>query len=97
MKLAVAGDPELAAAITRLQGEWNSQTGAEVQVLQIAEKDLAESEKHSGRRSDYAIRDLSAYFAEQKMIVPVPHVHAKNLAMGGYFRFVASTGGCLGR
>ncbi len=42
LKLAVAGDPELAAAVSRLQGEWNSQTGAEVQVLQITENDLAQ-------------------------------------------------------
>ncbi len=73
MKLAVAGDPELAAAVGRLQGEWNSQTGAEVQVLQISENDLAQSVSKN-LPADAVICDprFIAIFAEQKMIVPVP-------------------------
>jgi multiple sugar transport system substrate-binding protein len=71
LKLAVAGDPELAAAVTRLQGEWNAQTGAEVQVMQIAEKDLAESKSIP---ADAVLCDprFIGHFAEQKKIVPVP-------------------------
>ncbi len=45
LTLAVAGDPDLAAAITRLHGEWNAQTGADFQVVQIAENELAEAKK----------------------------------------------------
>lgn len=71
LKLVVAGDPELAAAVTRLQGEWNAQTGAEVQVMQIAEKDLAESKSIP---ADAVLCDprFIGHFAEQKKIVPVP-------------------------
>ena len=73
MKLAVVGDPEMAAAVGRLQGEWNSQTGAEVQVLQITENDLAQSALKNFP-ADAVICDprFIALFAEQKRIVPVP-------------------------
>ena len=73
LKLTVAGDPELAAAVTRLQGELNSQTGAEVEILQIAEKDLADS-LSKNIPADAVLCDprFIALFAEQKTIVPVP-------------------------
>jgi multiple sugar transport system substrate-binding protein len=73
LKLAVAGDPEMAAAVGRLQGEWNSQTGAEVQVSQITENDLAQSVSNNFP-ADAVICDprFIALFAEQKIIVPVP-------------------------
>jgi multiple sugar transport system substrate-binding protein len=73
LKLAVADDPELAAAITRLQGEWNAQTGAEVQVIQIAEKDLAQSNS-KGLPADAVLCDphFIGILTEQKMIAPVP-------------------------
>ena len=71
LKLAVAGDPELAQAVARLQGEWNSQTGAEVEVLQISEKELLEAKDIP---ADAVLCDprFIGIFAEQKMIVPVP-------------------------
>ena len=67
----MAGDPDLAAAVARLQGEWNAQTGAEVQVLQIAEKDLAKSKNLP---ADAVLCDprFIGLLAEQKMIAPVP-------------------------
>jgi multiple sugar transport system substrate-binding protein len=73
LKLAVAGDPEMAAAVGRLQGEWNSQTGAEFQVLQITENDLAQSVSKN-LPADAVICDprFIALFAQQKRIVPVP-------------------------
>jgi multiple sugar transport system substrate-binding protein len=71
LTLAVADDAELAAAITRLKGEWNAQTGAEVNVLQITEKDLAAS---AILPADAVVCDprLIGPFAEKKMIAPVP-------------------------
>ncbi len=73
MKLAVAGDPEMGAAIDRLQGEWTSQTGAEFQVLQISEKELGQWGPNNFP-ADAVICDprFISVFAEQKMIVPVP-------------------------
>ncbi len=73
LKLAVGGDPEMGAAISRLQGEWDSQTGAEFQVVQISEKDLAESVTKNFP-ADAVICDprFISLFAEQKAIVPVP-------------------------
>ncbi|MEN6407618.1 MAG: extracellular solute-binding protein [Thermoguttaceae bacterium] len=41
LRLAVVDDPAIAAAVVRLRGEWNVQTGAELQVSEITEKDLA--------------------------------------------------------
>ena len=38
---AVVDDPALAAAVGRMRGEWNAQTGAELQVEQRTEKELA--------------------------------------------------------
>ena len=77
LTVAVADDPEMAAAITRLQGEWNLQTGAEVQVLQIAEKDLANPNSNSTSQSlpaDAVLCDprFIGLTAEKKMIAPVP-------------------------
>ena len=73
VKLAVVGDPEMGAAIGRLQGEWNSQTGAEFQILQISETELGEPVSKNFP-ADAVICDprFISVFAEQKMIVPVP-------------------------
>ena len=40
LRLAVVGDPGLAAAAERLRGEWNALTGCKVQVETIDEKDF---------------------------------------------------------
>jgi multiple sugar transport system substrate-binding protein len=86
LKLAVAGDPDMAAAIGRLQGEWNAQTGAEVQVLQITEKELAESSLKNFP-ADAVICDprFIAIFAEHKMIVRVPASMQKNAQWADIF------------
>jgi len=86
LKLAVADDPELATAVTRLQGEWNAQTGAEVQVLQIAEKDLTESNS-KGLPADAVLCDprFIGLFAEQKLIAPVPESMQKTAQWADIF------------
>ncbi len=44
LKLLVAGDPQIAAAAQRLQGEWTAQTGSDFQVDSISEEDLTEAD-----------------------------------------------------
>jgi multiple sugar transport system substrate-binding protein len=73
LKIAVAGDPEMGAAIGRLQGEWNLQTGGEFQVLEIAEKDLGEWVSRDFP-ADAVICDprFISIFGEQEKIASVP-------------------------
>jgi multiple sugar transport system substrate-binding protein len=73
LKLAVAGDAELAAAIVRLQGEWNTQTGAEVEVLQFAEKNLVESLSAENIPGDAVVCDpyFMGLLAEKELAVGV--------------------------
>jgi multiple sugar transport system substrate-binding protein len=71
LKLAVADDPGLAAAVIRLQGEWNRQTGGEYEVAKIAANDLA---KAKTLPADAVIcpPGLLGPLAEQKLIGAVP-------------------------
>ena len=73
LTLAVVGDTDFAASITRLQGEWNSQTGADFQVLQLSNNELAET-KSQNLPADAVLCDprFISIFAEQKLIAPVP-------------------------
>jgi multiple sugar transport system substrate-binding protein len=96
LTLAVAGDPELASAIIRLQGEWNSQTGAELQVLQIAEKELGESETLSADAVICAPRFIVP-FAEKNLIVPVPASMQKTAEWADIFDLPRQQEVCWGK
>ena len=50
LRLAVVDDPALAAAVVRVRGEWNAQTGSELEVVETTEKDLLERRSLAGRR-----------------------------------------------
>ena len=71
LRLAVVGDPALAAAVVRAQGEWNAQTGAELQVRQTTEKDLVEAD---ALPADAVIcpSHLLGVLAERALLAPVP-------------------------
>ena len=45
LRLLVAGDSDLATAIGQLRGEWNGQTGCELELQQITAAELADAEK----------------------------------------------------
>ena len=44
LRLAVVGDPALAEAVLHLRGEWNAQTGAELEVVELSEDQLREAD-----------------------------------------------------
>jgi len=73
----VAGDSAIAAAVRALKDEWNAQTGAEVDIIECQEKDLAGAASLPG---DAVIcpAHLMGPLAEAKRLAPVPHNLAQN-------------------
>jgi multiple sugar transport system substrate-binding protein len=71
LHLAVVDDPALAAAVARVQGEWNAQTGAEINVEHITEKDLL-SAATLPADAVLAPSHLLAVLAERELLAPVP-------------------------
>ena len=71
LRLAVADDPALAAAILRVRGEWNVQTGSEFQVEETTEKDLLEAGKID---ADALLcpSHLLGVLCERELLAPVP-------------------------
>ncbi|MCG2684817.1 MAG: extracellular solute-binding protein [Planctomycetales bacterium] len=71
LRLAVVDDPALAAAVVQARGEWNAQTGAELEVTEISEKELERAETLPADAvlcPSFAIGVL----AERNLIEPVP-------------------------
>jgi len=71
LQLLVVDDPAMAEAIGQLRGEWNAQTGAELQVEQASQKDLEGAESMS---ADAVIgpSHLLGPFAERDLLAPMP-------------------------
>jgi multiple sugar transport system substrate-binding protein len=71
LRLAVVDDPALAAAVVRIKGEWNAQTGSELQVTETTEKDLLAAAELP---ADAVLcpSHLLGVLAERKWIAPVP-------------------------
>jgi multiple sugar transport system substrate-binding protein len=71
IRLAVVDDPALAAAVVRARGEWNAQTGSELEVLKTTEKDLLGGDRLP---ADAAICPawLMGVLAERGWLAPVP-------------------------
>jgi multiple sugar transport system substrate-binding protein len=71
LRLAVVDDPALAAAVIRARGEWNAQTGSELEVVETTERDLLGGERLS---ADAAICPswLMGVLAERGRLAPVP-------------------------
>jgi multiple sugar transport system substrate-binding protein len=71
IRLAVVDDPELAAAVVRARGEWNVQTGSDIEVVETSEKDLLGGKSLPG---DAAIcpAGLMGVLAERGWLARVP-------------------------
>ena len=84
LRLAVADDPALAAAVVQARGEWNAQTGAELEVVEIAAKDL---EGANPPQADAVIFPSHAlcFLAEREWIEPVPKKIIRGEQWGGIF------------
>ena len=87
LRLAVVDDPALAAAVVRVHGEWNAQTGAEFQVEQVTEKDLANAE---ALPADAVLcpSHLLGGLAERKLLAPVPPPILHDAEWGGIFELL---------
>ena len=87
LRIAVVDDPALAAAVKRVSGEWNAQTGAELQVAQVTEKDLAKAETLPADAvlcPSHLLGDL----AERKLLAPVPPSILRDAQWGGIFELL---------
>jgi multiple sugar transport system substrate-binding protein len=74
LRLAVVGDPAMAAAVRELQGEWNAQTGAEVEVVEAEEKAVEDAASADGLPGDAIVcpSHMLGPWAEKKLLAPVP-------------------------
>jgi multiple sugar transport system substrate-binding protein len=70
LRLAVADDPALAAAVERVKGEWNAQTGSELEVVKTTGRDLLRAD---GLPADAVLcpSRLLADLAERGRLAPV--------------------------
>jgi multiple sugar transport system substrate-binding protein len=71
LRLAVAGDARLAEAIGRLRGEWQATTGAELQVAELNEAELASDNPPQADAIIYPAYDLGL-LAEREWLRPLP-------------------------
>ncbi|MCD4727318.1 MAG: extracellular solute-binding protein [Pirellulales bacterium] len=71
LRLAVVDDPALAAAVVQARGEWNAQTGAELEVTEISEKELERAETLPADAVLCPSHTLGI-LAERDLIEPVP-------------------------
>jgi multiple sugar transport system substrate-binding protein len=87
LRLAVVDDPALAAAVVRLRGEWNTQTGAELQVRQVAEKDLLQGD---ALPADAVLcpSHLLGVLAERKLLAAVPPAILSGAQWGEIFELL---------
>jgi ABC-type glycerol-3-phosphate transport system substrate-binding protein len=71
LRLLVVGDPELAAAVRQLQGEWNAQTGSEFQVESITRQQFDAGAPLSADALICPSHELGP-LAERKLLSPIP-------------------------
>jgi multiple sugar transport system substrate-binding protein len=87
LRLAVVDDPALAAAVVRIQGEWNARTGSDLEVIETTEKDLLKADQLS---TDAVLcpSHLLADLAERKWLVPVPRQALHNADWADVFPLI---------
>jgi multiple sugar transport system substrate-binding protein len=87
LRLAVVDDPALVAAVTRLRGEWNVQTGAELQVRPVAERELFEGD---ALPADAVLcpSHLLGALAERKLLAAVPPAVLSGAQWGDIFELL---------
>ncbi len=87
LRLAVADDPVLAAAVIRVRGEWSSQTGSELEVEETTEKDLTRAESLS---TDAVLcpSHLLGVLAERGLLAAIPPAVVKGKQWAGIFELL---------
>jgi ABC-type glycerol-3-phosphate transport system substrate-binding protein len=71
LSLLVADDPDLAAAIGRLAGEWEARTGATVSIAQCSRDDLTSAQAPRADAVIYPSAELSALAIDDRL-APLP-------------------------
>jgi multiple sugar transport system substrate-binding protein len=71
LRLLVAGDPELAAAVRQLHGEWNAQTGSEFQVESTRQQQFDAGVPFSADALICPSHEMGP-LAERKLLAPIP-------------------------
>ncbi|MCE5267134.1 MAG: extracellular solute-binding protein [Planctomycetaceae bacterium] len=96
LRLAVVNDPAMAAAIGRLRGEWNAQTGATLELTESSEADLARVETLP---TDAVIcpSHMLGPIAERKLIAPVPGSLLRGNQWAGIFELLKLREAAWGR
>jgi multiple sugar transport system substrate-binding protein len=84
LRLAVADDRALAAAIVRVRGEWNVQTGADLEVVETSERDLTRADAVPAD-AVLCASHLLGVLAERKMLAPVPKKLTRDPQWAGIF------------
>jgi multiple sugar transport system substrate-binding protein len=84
VRLAVVDDAALAAAVVRVKGEWNAQTGSELEVIETTETELLQAERLP---ADCVLCSscLLGVLAERKQLAPVPRKVLHNAEWAGVF------------
>ncbi len=87
LQLAVVDDPAMAAAILRQRGEWNAQTGADLEVVETTEQKLAQAD---ALPADAVLcpSHLLGVLAERKLLAPVPPRILKSDSWGEVFELL---------
>jgi multiple sugar transport system substrate-binding protein len=87
LRLAVVDDPALAAAIVRMRGEWNIQTGSELEVVETTEKEL-NAAKAMPADAVVCASHLLGTLAERDWLAPVPQEMLRNAEWTGLFELL---------
>lgn len=87
LRLAVVDDPAMAEAIVRLRGEWLAQTGAELDVAKLSEKDLAKA-KELPADAVLCASHLLGDLAERDLLAPVPPSIVREAEWGNIFELL---------
>jgi ABC-type glycerol-3-phosphate transport system substrate-binding protein len=87
LRLAVVDDPAMAAAIMKIRGEWNMQTGSELQIVETTAKNLTQAE---ALPADAVVCPscLLGVLAERGWLAPVPPAMLHNTEWTGIFELL---------
>jgi ABC-type glycerol-3-phosphate transport system substrate-binding protein len=84
LRIAIADDHALAAAILQMQGEWNHQTGSDFEVIETTSKELAAA-KSLPADAVVCPAPLLGVLAERDWLSPVPQELLSNAEWTGLF------------
>ena len=87
LRLAVVDDPYLASAVRRVTGEWNAQTGSELQIEELTEKDLVDADALPAD-AVLCASHLLGELAERQRLAPVPARILRDAEWGGIFELL---------